>query len=132
MHEIVKTGHRYPEIVFLCTGSVCPNKRRNASDILIHINGRIYTRYTIGLIRHIYSDQSDRILSRIRFVYISQQCRYVYENLGRKYEKLTLIRPNKYVDVGRNQWNYFSDEYEFDNDVHVVFNRTLTNIGRKI
>ncbi|CAF3024722.1 unnamed protein product, partial [Rotaria sp. Silwood2] len=77
-------------------------------------------------------DQSDKILSRIPFVYISQQCRYVYENFGRKYEKLTLIHPNKYVDVGRKQWNYFTDEYEFDNDVHVVFNRILTNIGRKI
>ncbi|CAF3453456.1 unnamed protein product [Rotaria sp. Silwood1] len=39
-----------------------------------------------------------------------------------------LVCPNKYVNVDRKQWNYFSDEHLFDDDdVHIVFNRTLTN-----
>ncbi|CAF0755136.1 unnamed protein product [Didymodactylos carnosus] len=37
MHEIAKTGHSIPEIVFLGTGSACPSKPRNISGILIHI-----------------------------------------------------------------------------------------------
>jgi ribonuclease Z len=96
---------------------------------------------TMGQIRQFYGDQSDEILSRIRFVYISHmhadhlgglyglihQRRRAFENLGHKFEKLILLCPNKYVDVGRKQWNYFSHEYFFDDDVHVVFNRTLTN-----
>ncbi|CAF3933409.1 unnamed protein product [Rotaria sp. Silwood1] len=39
-----------------------------------------------------------------------------------------LVCPNKYVNIDRKQWNYFSDEHLFDDDdVHIVFNRTLTN-----
>ncbi|CAF3759123.1 unnamed protein product [Rotaria socialis] len=146
MHEIAKTGHSYPEIVFLGTGSACPSKPRNTSGILVHINdGNIFllecAEGTIGQIRHFYGDQSDEILSHIRFTYIShmhadhlgglygllRQRRRAFENLGHKYEKLILLCPNKYVDVGRKQWSYFSNEYSFDDDVHVVFNRTLTN-----
>ncbi len=54
-----------------------------------------------------------------------RQRRRAFENLGHKYEKLILCCPNKYVDVGRKQWKYFSDEYQFDDDF--VFNRKLTN-----
>lgn len=96
---------------------------------------------TTGQIRHFYGDQTDEILSRIRFAYIShmhadhlgglfgliQQRRRAFDNLGHNYEKLILLCPNKYVDVGRKQWNYFSTQFSFDDDVHVVFNRTLTN-----
>ncbi|CAF3464566.1 unnamed protein product [Rotaria sp. Silwood1] len=146
MHEIAKTGHSYPEIIFLGTGSACPSKPRNTSGILIHINdANIFllecAEGTTGQIRHFYGDQSDEILSHIRFAYIShmhadhlgglygliRQRRRAYENLGHKYEKLILLCPNKYVDVGRKQWNYFSDEHLFDDDVHIVFNRILTN-----
>ena len=56
-----------------------------------------------------------------------QQRRRAFENLGHEYEKLILLCPNKYVDVGRKQWNYFSTRFSFDDDVHVIFNRTLTN-----
>ncbi|CAF2643244.1 unnamed protein product [Rotaria sp. Silwood2] len=146
MHEIAKTGHSYPEIIFLGTGSACPSKPRNTSGILIHINdANIFllecAEGTTGQIRHFYGDQSDEILSHIRFAYIShmhadhlgglygliRQRRRAFENLGHKYEKLILLCPNKYVDVGRKQWNYFSDKHLFDDDVHIVFNRMLTN-----
>ncbi|UJR08657.1 hypothetical protein I4U23_012916 [Adineta vaga] len=146
MHEIAKTGHSYPEIIFLGTGSACPSKPRNTSGILIHINDKnIFllecAEGTTGQIRHFYGDQSDDILSRIRFTYIShmhadhlgglfgliRQRRRAFENLGHPYEKLILLCPNKYVDVGQKQWNYFSNEHSFDDDVHVVFNRTLVN-----
>ncbi len=56
-----------------------------------------------------------------------RQRRRAFENLGHKYEKLTLFCPNKYVDVGRKQWNYFSNASSFDDDVQFIFNRTLTN-----
>ncbi|CAF0999116.1 unnamed protein product [Adineta steineri] len=146
MHEIAKTGHSYPEIIFLGTGSACPSKPRNTSGILIHINDTNLflldcAEGTVGQIRHFYGDQSDDILSRIHFAYIShmhadhlgglygliQQRRRAFENLGHKYEKLILLCPNKYIDVGEKQWNYFSNKHSFDDDVHVIFNRTLTN-----
>ena len=96
---------------------------------------------TVGQIRHFYGDQSDEILSRIRFIYIShmhadhlgglygliRQRRHALERLGLSYEKLLLLCPNKYVDVGRKQWSYFSDRWLFDDDVHVIFNRKLNN-----
>lgn len=96
---------------------------------------------TTGQIRHFYGDQTDEILSRIRFAYVShmhadhlgglfgliQQRRRAFDNLGQTYEKLILLCPNKYVDVGRKQWNYFSTRFSFDDDVDVFFNRTLTN-----
>jgi hypothetical protein len=37
MHEIAKADRRYPEIVFLGTGSACPSKPRNTSGILVHL-----------------------------------------------------------------------------------------------
>ena len=56
-----------------------------------------------------------------------RQRRRAFENLGHSYEKLIVLCPNKYADVGRKQWVYFSDEYLFDDDVQLIFNRTLTN-----
>ncbi|CAF5054540.1 unnamed protein product, partial [Rotaria sp. Silwood1] len=71
---------------------------------------------TTDQIHHFSRDQSDEILTDIRFAYISQ----MYAGY--------LVCPNKYVNVDRKQWNYFSDEHLFDDDdVHIVFNRTLTN-----
>jgi ribonuclease BN (tRNA processing enzyme) len=60
------------------------------------------------------------------------QRRRAFEKLGHKYEKLILLCPNKYVDVGRKQWDYFSNEYSFDNDLDVIFNRTFTNGGKNL
>ena len=155
MHEIAKTGHTYPEIIFLGTGSACPSKPRNTSGILLHLNDKnIFllecAEGTVGQIRHFYGEQSDEILARIRFIYIShmhadhlgglygliRQRRRALEKLGQPYEKLLLLCPNKYVDVGRKQWTYFSNQSSFDDDVQVIFNRklnnglpTLTNVG---
>jgi ribonuclease BN (tRNA processing enzyme) len=56
-----------------------------------------------------------------------RQRRRAFENLGHEYEKLILFCPNKYVDVGRKQWTYFSNAFSFDDDVQFIFNRTLTN-----
>ena len=57
-----------------------------------------------------------------------RQRRRALENLGRPYQKLLVLCPNKYVDVGRKQWSFFSEQYQFDDDdVHVIFNRTLNN-----
>lgn len=56
-----------------------------------------------------------------------RQRRKAFENLGHEYEKLLLLCPNKYVDVGRKQWSFFANQTQFDDDVHFVFNRTLTN-----
>lgn len=56
-----------------------------------------------------------------------RQRRLAFEKLGQKYEKLILLCPNKYFDVGCKQWSYFSDQHPFEDDVHVVYNRTLTN-----
>ncbi|CAF0819832.1 unnamed protein product [Adineta ricciae] len=146
MHEIAKTGHSYPEIIFLGTGSACPSKPRNTSGILINVNDTTIfllecAEGTTGQIRHFYGDQSDDVLFRIRFVYIShmhadhlgglfgliRQRRRAFEKFGHQYEKLILLCPNKYVDVGRKQWGFFSSESSFDDDVHIVFNRSLTN-----
>lgn len=56
-----------------------------------------------------------------------RQRRQAFANLNRRYEKLILLCPNKYGDVGRKQWNYFSSSHSFDDDVQIIFNRTLNN-----
>ena len=56
-----------------------------------------------------------------------RQRRRALENLGHPYQKLLILCPNKYVDVGRKQWGFFSEQFQFDDDVHVIFNRTLNN-----
>jgi ribonuclease Z len=96
---------------------------------------------TLGQIGHFYGDQSAEVLRRIRLVYIShmnpdrlggvygliRQRRRAFEDRQQPYQKLILLCPNNYVDVGRKQWHYFSHEHVFDGDVHVIFNRTLNN-----
>jgi ribonuclease Z len=96
---------------------------------------------TAGQLRHFYGDQSDEILARIRFVYLShmhadhlgglyglvRQRRHARKNLGLADEKLLLLCPNKYADVGKKQWDYFADHYQFDKDIEIIFNRKLNN-----
>jgi hypothetical protein len=53
-----------------------------------------------------------------------RQSRHAFEKLGHEYEKLILLCLNKFVDVGRKQWNYYSNEYSFNDDIHFAFNRT--------
>lgn len=96
---------------------------------------------TLGQMRQFYGDRIDQVLRRIHFVYIShmhadhlgglyglvRQRRRAFENLNQQYEKLTVFCPNKYLDVGRKQWEFFREKYSFDDDIQVVFNRKLNN-----
>lgn len=96
---------------------------------------------TLGQILQVYGDQADQVLTRIRAAYLShmhadhlgglfgllRQRRRAFDNQGKPYEKLLLFCPNKYLDVGRKQWTFFSNPYSFDEDVDVLFNRKLNN-----
>uniref|UniRef100_A0A672HZN3 Zinc phosphodiesterase ELAC protein 2 n=1 Tax=Salarias fasciatus TaxID=181472 RepID=A0A672HZN3_SALFA len=70
------SGRRYPEVVFLGTGSALPMKIRNVSGTLVNISSTQALLLDCGegtfgqLCRH-YGDQVDGVLSRISTVFIS-------------------------------------------------------------
>ncbi|XP_067672969.1 zinc phosphodiesterase ELAC protein 2-like isoform X2 [Haliotis asinina] len=124
-------GPKYPEVVFLGTGSAIPSKQRNVSCILIHLSEDSAVVLDCGegsagqLYRH-YGDLTDDVLCKIKAVFISHmhadhhlglfsilsERRNVYRRRDQTSPNLTVIAPRymrRWLEFYSNNVETFKD-----------------------
>ncbi|XP_048248471.1 zinc phosphodiesterase ELAC protein 2-like [Haliotis rufescens] len=124
-------GSKYPEVVFLGTGSAIPSKPRNVSCILIHLSEETAVVLDCGegsagqLYRH-YGDLTDDVLCKIKAVFISHmhadhhlglfsilsERRNVYKKRGQTSPNLTVLAPRymrRWLEFYSNNVEAFTD-----------------------
>ncbi|KAJ8037718.1 Zinc phosphodiesterase ELAC protein 2 [Holothuria leucospilota] len=76
--QTLKATTRYPEVVFLGTGSAMPNRERNVSGIMLHISEQQNVLMdcgegTFNQICRFYGDKTDEVMSNLRCIFISHR-----------------------------------------------------------
>ncbi|XP_046563093.1 zinc phosphodiesterase ELAC protein 2-like [Haliotis rubra] len=125
-------GPKYPEVVFLGTGSAIPSKQRNVSCILIHLSEDSAVVLDCGegsagqLYRH-YGDLTDDLMCKIKAVFISHmhadhhlglfsilsERRNVYRRRGQTSPNLTVLAPRymrRWLEFYSNNVETFKDQ----------------------
>lgn len=131
--------HEYPKVVFLGTGSCIPNKTRNVSSILVHVNRDTCILLdvgegTMGQIHRFYGAEAENVIKKLKAIYIShlhadhhigligimQMRQKICEGTS---TPILLLAPNEmspWLMFYNNEFEQISTEYEFiDNQILV-------------
>ncbi|KAK3610708.1 hypothetical protein CHS0354_028098 [Potamilus streckersoni] len=128
MDDYTNKGEKYPETVFLGTGSSVPSKTRNVSGILLNISDDSSMLLdcgegTMGQLYRFYGNKTDEMLCRVKVVFISHlhsdhhlglftiinSRLKAFERSGKPYTKLIVIAP-----IQLYRWLGFYSSYVTD------------------
>ncbi|KAL3877374.1 hypothetical protein ACJMK2_035092 [Sinanodonta woodiana] len=128
MDDYTNKGEKYPETVFLGTGSSVPSKTRNVSGILLNISDDTSMLLdcgegTMGQFYHFYGNKTDEMLCKIKVAFISHlhsdhhlglftiinSRLKAFERSGKPYTKLIVIAP-----IQLYRWLGFYSSYVTD------------------